>query len=202
MVNNGVTTYTGDGTSGIYIWGAQLEAGSFATSYIATTSASATRTADAASMTGTNFSSWYNQAEGSIVASYYIDVTSGNRYVISLDKDNNNYVEIAGNTPSNNTILYNRSSGTLDVSITGASNVNLVSRNILASTVKTNDFALCLNGTMQGTDTNAILSPNLASLEIGRYNEGSAGGYFNGRISKIAYYPLRLSNTNLQALTS
>ena len=196
------TSITGDGFSGFYIWGAQQELGAFASSYIATTSASATRTADDASMTGTNFSSWYNQGEGSIVASYYINVTSGNRYVVSLDKDSNNYVEIAGNTPSNNTILYNRSFGTLDVSITGSSNVSLVSRNILASTVKTNDFALCLNGTMQGTDTNAILSSNLASLEIGRYNEGSAGGYFNGRISKIAYYPIRLSNTNLQALTS
>jgi len=64
--SSGNTSYTGDGNSGIYIWGAQLEAGAFPTSYIATTSASVTRNADAASMTGTNFSSWFNNAEGTM----------------------------------------------------------------------------------------------------------------------------------------
>ena len=57
---------TGDGYSGIYIWGAQLEEGSFPTSYIKTTGASATRSADNASIIGENFSSWYRQDEGSL----------------------------------------------------------------------------------------------------------------------------------------
>lgn len=186
----------------ISAWGAQLETGAFATSYIKTSGSAATRTADAASMTGTNFSSWYSAGEGTITASYYIGFTSGNRYVVSLDQNNNNYVEVLGNSTSNTSGLYNRVNGSLDVGFNGSTNVSLTSRNILAAAIKTNDFALCLNGTMQGTDINAILAPTLASLEIGRYNEGSPGGYFNGRISKIAYYPLRLSNTNLQALTS
>ena len=55
---------------GIFIWGAQLEAGSFPTSYIPTTSSTVTRAADAASITGTNFSSWYNSTAGS----FYADV--------------------------------------------------------------------------------------------------------------------------------
>lgn len=58
---NNTTTYTGDGTSGIFVWGAQSEAGSFATSYIPTVASSVTRSADIASMTGSNFSSWFNQ---------------------------------------------------------------------------------------------------------------------------------------------
>jgi len=58
---------TGGSTSGfVYVWGYQVEAASFATSYIATTSASATRTADLANMTGTNFTSWFNNAEGTM----------------------------------------------------------------------------------------------------------------------------------------
>jgi len=65
IVQTGTTTsYTGDGTSGLYIWGAQLETGSFPTSYIQTVAASATRAADVAQMTGVNFSSWYRQDEG------------------------------------------------------------------------------------------------------------------------------------------
>jgi hypothetical protein len=59
------TNFAGDGTSGIFIWGAQLEAGDFATSYIPTVASQVTRTADVVSMTGTNFSDWYNAGAGS-----------------------------------------------------------------------------------------------------------------------------------------
>lgn len=53
-------TFTPD-TADILVWGAQLEAGAFATSYIPTVAASVARSADIATMTGTNFSSWFNQ---------------------------------------------------------------------------------------------------------------------------------------------
>ena len=69
LASGSVTSYTGDGTSGIYIWGAQLEAGSFPTSYIKTEASEVTRAADTAVMTGTNFSDWANSV-GTILAKY------------------------------------------------------------------------------------------------------------------------------------
>jgi hypothetical protein len=59
-----INAYTGDGYSGIYIWGAQLEAGAFPTSYIPTVASQVTRSADSASMTGANFSDWYRLMRG------------------------------------------------------------------------------------------------------------------------------------------
>lgn len=67
---SGVTVqeaFAGNGWSGAFVWGAQIEAGAFPTSYIPTTSASVTRTADDASMTGVNFSSWFNRISGTLL---------------------------------------------------------------------------------------------------------------------------------------
>ena len=76
--NSSSEFYTGDGTSGVYAWGAQLEANAtFATSYIPTSGSSVTRSADIASITGSNFSSWYNQSEGTVfVKSSYVGLSS------------------------------------------------------------------------------------------------------------------------------
>ena len=63
-------SYTGDGWSGIYIWGAQLEALANSTSYIPTTGAQATRAQDSATIAGTNFSSWYNQGQGTFYVNF------------------------------------------------------------------------------------------------------------------------------------
>lgn len=66
-----VKDYAGDGTSGLLLWGPQIEEGFFASSYIATTTAAATRAADVATLSGTNFSSWFNPAGGTFIANYY-----------------------------------------------------------------------------------------------------------------------------------
>jgi len=63
----GTASYSGDGTSGLFLWGAQLEAGAFPTSYIATTGATATRAAGVVSITNSAFSSWYSGSSALIV---------------------------------------------------------------------------------------------------------------------------------------
>ena len=64
-----VGTFNATAAGDIYIWGAQLEAGAFPTSYIKTEASQVTRAADSASMTGTNFSGWANSV-GTILAKY------------------------------------------------------------------------------------------------------------------------------------
>jgi hypothetical protein len=68
--NTSGSVFTGDGTSGIYLWGAQLEAGAFPTSYIPTTTATVTRAADISTSVATSVfeSSWYRRDEGTVFA--------------------------------------------------------------------------------------------------------------------------------------
>jgi len=63
-------SFIGNAFDGVTLWGTQVELGAFATSYIPTVASQVTRAADAASMTGTNFSSWYNQTEGTFFAQF------------------------------------------------------------------------------------------------------------------------------------
>jgi hypothetical protein len=92
--NGSATVYTGDGTSGIFLWGAQLEAGAFPTSYIPTTSATVTRAADVASITGSAFSGWYNQTEGTFYSENRIGGFQVNKYpnVFNVNDSTNNNV--------------------------------------------------------------------------------------------------------------
>ncbi len=194
-------SYAGDGYSGLYIWGAQLETGAFATSYISTVASQVTRAADAASMTGTNFSSWYNQAEGTFYAAVsVIDAeTPTSQVFLEARSDATNllgmYVQVGDGFLANNCIVggvVQAQLGLVDLPNTPASFAN-------AFAYKVNDFAGVYNGAAAVTDASGTVPANTA-LYIG--NRGDLARPLNGTIRKIAYYPIRVSNTNLQALTS
>lgn len=200
LVSTGTTSsYTGDGTSGLYIWGAQLEAGAFATSYIPTVASQVTRSADVAVMTGTNFSSWYNATEGSMYAQYDWLGDSSFDYMFAVnDTTGNNLIGIG----LSNANIYRGivvTSGTTVASMT-AGGVGVIGQVYSqAMAYKLNDFALAGGGVMRGTDTaGAVPVVTQASFN------GSSGisNLFNGHIRRIAYYPRRLANTELQVITS
>ena len=196
LVSTGTTaSYTGDGYSGIYIWGAQLEAFAFPTSYIATVAATVTRSADAASMTGTNFSSWYNPSEGTLFAeSVTINPSSVFSRVASIENaSQSSSFQLARNGTNS------RGFGA-GVSLDQGSNtflVDTITKQALAG--KINDFALSTNGSAVATDTST--DPVLAVVALGIGASTFPSVFLNGHIRKIAYYPLRLTDAQLQALT-
>ena len=84
---------TGDGTSGVYVWGPQLEVGSFPTSYVTTgdSTSTVTRAQDIAKITGTNFSDFYNQTEGTFFVEADTINPVYNDGITGHDNNNNNY---------------------------------------------------------------------------------------------------------------
>ena len=201
-------TYTGDGYSGIYIWGAQLEAVAFPTSYIPTVDAQVTRSADSASMTGTNFSSWYRQDEGSVFVEYqYGFKLAAIRTVAFTDGTGSNFLEVVaapGSVPTTGTgsYLFGGSGGVFSISTQSGSSLNVVAfaQRKFAGAYALNDFASCNNAGPLGTDTNDVV-PVVDRLFFGNTVD-SNNAKLCGWIRKIAYYPARLTNAQLQALTS
>jgi hypothetical protein len=196
------TTVTADSFSGLFIWGAQLEAGAFATSYIPTVASQVTRSADSASMTGTNFSSWYNNAEGSIYseASCYAP-TIGARGIASFDNGSGssaNTIDIRFQTQTGFNINY---AGTAQAQLFSglSTSANVFSKAV--GTYKTNDIAFSGNANTVQTDSSATIPNVLARFNIGNLGNDTTNYALNGCIKKIAYYPIRVSNTALQSLT-
>lgn len=191
--------YTGDGTSGLYIWGAQLEAGAFATSYIPTTSAQVTRAADVATMTGANFSSWYRQDEGSFIAvsDQYVTGNSNQCIVFEAgDGTNANLVQLGTQYGTTNFQYLINQAGSSQAAVVTAASTSQTAR---AVSYKTNDCAQSINGAAVSTDTAATM-PIVASFGVGcKINQISQ---LNGHIARIAYYPKRLTNATLQALST
>jgi hypothetical protein len=189
-------SYTGNGFSGAFIWGAQLEAGAFATSYIPTVASQVTRAADSASITGSNFSSWYNPNEGTLFGESSF-ISAFPNTVLGTLSDN----------PALNAILLDQSGGGMRLFIRsgGTNNVSLTTPNILTSSVKfvgaykTDDAIVAGNGGLSSADTSVVV-PFVSRLDIGKNTIGNNTANFT--LKRLTYYPIRCTNTQLQALTS
>lgn len=194
---NGSNSFAGDGTSGIYVWGAQLEAGSFATSYIPTTTTSLTRNADVVQMTGTNFSSWYNASQGAIYVegSRFTSLVFSAQVAIS-DGTTTNEIYICSNTPAyGGTSAFCRiSAATGGDTAVGPTAVNTTAKMMLAYGT-TNSFVV------NGSAGSAIVAsqPTVDRMLIGARGNGSNS--LNGYVRKIMYYPQRLTDRQIQAIS-
>jgi hypothetical protein len=196
--------YEGNTANNLLIWGAQLEAGAFPTSYIPTTTAAATRSADSAVVTP--ISSFYNQAEGTIYSEFSVPAVDGTstlrgitQFTESGGLDNRLQTGIRGTR----TFAFQCvAGGSVEfANDTGGSAWNVGSIVKAASAYRSNDNARSLNGVAPSAISGAITTPTRERLIFGDVSTAGTA-ILNGHIRKIAYYPRRLSNTLLQQLTT
>lgn len=172
---------------------AQLEVGAFASSFIPTAGATATRAADVAVMTGTSFTGWFSANEGTFVTQTDTTAPASGGYVYSADRGSAGprlQLNWSSTTVQNAAVVDDASA--LVVSLTGTGGSN-------AFAYKLNDFAMAASGTIS-TDTVGGVPSALTRLVIGASPSGVS--QLNGHIRSIAYYPKRLTNTELQALST
>jgi hypothetical protein len=178
---------------------AQLEAGAFPTSYIPTTTAAVTRSADVASITGSAFSSWYRQDEGTVFADF-LRTYSGN-----FSNFPNLYHFNDGTNANEITVFGGQNAQGFTPLITTANAAQLDFAQIISvfpgpnkilQAFALNNAAFAGNGTVNLTDT-TVAMPAVDRLNIGV----RSGQQFTGHYKRICYWPQRLSNSTLQQLT-
>jgi hypothetical protein len=187
--------------SSIFLWGAQLEAGAFPTSYIPTTTTALTRSQDRAVVN--TLSPWYNSVAGTIYAEFSLTLpASGGNQFSTQTSDNSYNNRIVNNIsatafPNTSTV----SGGTSDgfASVAGTVTANTTAK--VAAAYASNDLAISLNGGTVATDNTVTIPSGLTRFDLGSDHLG-----FNnvkaGYLRRITYYPRALSAAELQAITT
>jgi len=202
---NGSLTPSVSGVYG-YIWGAQLEAGSFPTSYIPTTTAAATRSADLASIGGTAFSGWYRQDEGTVFSSYQIPAgsavnTNSRQLFDSTDGTTNNRFSVRGIGLASTADQITVRSGASTVAQFSTNGIAVgTTPRAIAAAYRLNDYAAAATGSTSAVaDTSGALPVGINQVSIGGAVNGTE--YLSGAIRRLAYWPARLPNSTIQSIT-
>lgn len=196
-----VTQYAGDGVSGAYVWGAQCEAASRASSYIATTTAQVTRAADSLSIQGAVFNRFFTQSEGAIYVEFEHNRAAwpSSTPVIMCISDGTGTGEASG------IVLSASAAGTsLDVSSSSVSQAGLLVSNGSAAGVhraafsyKADSFSLSVDNATPSIDTTGTI-PTLSRLDIGSV---IGARHFSGWIKRIFIFPRAASSAIIQSIT-
>ena len=194
VINNNIPSYQGDGTSGIYIWGAQVEEGSYATSYIPTNGSSVTRSAETAN--GSGDADTFNDSEGVLMAE------------ISSENDNSTkIISLASTSGSENTVWIGYADGVYGIVRSGG--VTVVETNIFP--IQNNEITKCailysnsnvkfyINGFNLFEDTNVSMPIGLDQL---RFSRKGGSLPFYGNTKQIQYFDSALKDSELEELTS
>ena len=181
-------------SGGIYIWGAQLEDSTYATSYIPTTSAAVTRNADEIYKTG--ISSLIGQTEGVLFVDInYISHEAQSILAIEDWVANSTVIRILADT---STSLGAQVFTGGNQYIATFSSAVIGQRYKCALAYKANDFAFYINGTQISTSSSGTVPTN-ANVRFGAFVSGQV---MNGQINQAALFPTRLTNAELATLTT
>jgi len=189
--NVATATLAGNISNTIFVWGAQIEAAAFPTSYIATTSSSAQRAADVVSLATSGFA--YNASAQTIYAQYSSWVPVGAFLGVAWSLNNVAGTPQLGQNGSSQPLVWLASVGNLMTGSAMTRNVTLKT----ATAVQASNHGFSQNGSIvTSADANAIVSGT--SFRFGSGGNGPLNGYLN----RLAYWGSRVSNANLQVLTS
>lgn len=179
---------TGTATK-IFAWGAQIELGAFATSYIPTVASQVTRSADSASMTGTNFTSWFNPNE----SSFFTEVEYRGNSSVVFELTPNSPRTVLGSIGANVAYI-NKSGGVVYVS---SIQISPGLFNKIAVTDTSGTGNLFVNSSLIGNSGGTAPTAYTGIL----FGNSGFDERMTGHIRKLTYYPKLLSNTQLQTLT-
>ncbi len=202
VYGRGGAAYAGNGSDGFYLWGAQLETGSVATSYIPTTTGSVTRNADVISVSGA-VSGCIGQTEGTIYAEVDLraSASSSARRIVNMRVDGNNLLSLEIPT-AGTSIEFSAVSGGSSVTATATGITTGIYKIAVGYNSAASGTVLYVNGTLRDTKTIAIPNLSAAVFGLGVRGDGAAGTQFNDRIRSAAIYTTRLTNAELAALTT
>jgi len=173
-----------------------LSAVNVPTSAIPTGASQVTRTGDVALITGTNFSSWYNQTEGSMLAVFSSFAASTNSQSVYAVSSGSSLTRWSAELITG--VQHNVSVTTSQASITvGTFATNTIYKSAFG--VRLNSMQAAVNN-VQGTEDTVGTMPTVNRLSIGS-NANANANFLVGHIRSLTYYPTRLTNAELQALT-
>lgn len=189
-------TYIGDGSSGIEIWGAQAEAGSYPTSYIPTSGSTVTRSADVANNSGN--ADLFNDSEGVLYAEVERFDNDTEFITIGLNNSSGDNQVSFKFRDTTNLVWAVVKSGGVNQAIMQYTASDLTVFNKLAIKYKENDFALWFNGVQVVTDTSGSAPTGLDELVFSDFNDTFT---FTGKTKALAVFKEALSNDLLERLT-
>ena len=196
VFNAGSSNYLGDGVSGVYMWGAQVEQGAFPTSYIPTAGSGVTRSADYATSADTGF---LNNSEFTIVADVsFANVPGSEAYAVEVYNSSEAFDAVVRVRRQNDGRWY------LVIRIDG-----IVYAQTAGAITDAARIAVALDGvnarlSVNGSAVQSMAAPipeGLDSVAIGR-RELTPRNYLNGTQKEITYYPRALSDERLQELST
>ena len=199
-IAGGLPTYQGDGTSGIYIWGAQLEQGSYPTSYIPNYGTALGVTRSAETCNGAGDASTFNDSEGVLFAEISALANDLTFRLISLsDGTTSNRLSLGYRSTSNAIYCEIRNANVTQAFLITTIN-DIKTKSKVSVKYKENDFAMWVNGFEVSTDTSGITPVNLSKINFdsGQIN----GSFFYGNTKQIKYFPTALNDSDLETLTS